>query len=107
MDEIAVGIIDLKTAQTRFEGGPDALWAMVGVPQLGGDEQLFPSKRPRPDRFAYRDTHLFFVAVPFRAIEMSKPHLQCDLGGRLGGNGVGNERAEPDSRYRTLPKRDP
>jgi hypothetical protein len=73
MDQIAIDVVELQSAAARIESGPDPFWTVIGVPQLGGDEHVLPLNRPRLERFAQRITYLFFIAISFSAIEMSKP----------------------------------
>jgi len=102
VDQIAVGIVDLKPAKTRFESRPDALRAMIGIPQLRGNEHVLALNRSGREHLTQRITHRFLIAVPLCAIEMSKPDFQCSLGRLLCCGEIRNERAEPDSGHRTL-----
>ena len=47
VDEIAIDIVDLQPLAARVEGGLDPLGTMVGVPELGGDEDVLPPNGPR------------------------------------------------------------
>ena len=101
VDQIAIDVVDLQSTATRIECGLDPLRAMIGVPQLRGDEQVFPRNGPRLERFPQRITHRRFVAVAFCAIEMSKTHFERGLGGLLGRDEIRNQRAESDRGNRT------
>jgi hypothetical protein len=102
VDQIAIGVVELKSAKARIEGGPDALRAMIRIPQLRGDEHVLALKHSGREHLAQRITYRFFIAVPLCAIEMSKPDFQRSLGRLLRCGEIRDERAEPDSRYRTL-----
>jgi hypothetical protein len=41
VDQVAIDVVHLQASATGFERRQHALWAMVGVPQFGGDEQVF------------------------------------------------------------------
>src|ERR1700677_223927 len=101
MDQIAIDIVHLQSAATGIERGPDPLWTMIGVPQLRGEEHVFPPKCPGLECFAHRFTHRFFIAVTLCAIEMSETHSQCSLDGLLGLDRIRNQRAESDNGDRT------
>jgi hypothetical protein len=75
---------------------------VIAVPQLGGDEQILSPNRSGVEHLAQRVTHGRFVTVPLCAIQMSKPHSQCGLGGLLGRGEIRNERAKPDGGHRAL-----
>jgi hypothetical protein len=102
VNQITVGIVDLKAVETSVEGRSDALRAVIGVSQLGGDEQILSLNRSGVEHLAYRVTHRRLIAVSFCAIEMSKPDSQCSFGGLLGFGKIRNERAKPDSGHRAL-----
>jgi hypothetical protein len=58
-----------------IECGLDAIRPMVGVPELGGDEQVLSYHRSRGQGFVERGTHRFLIAIAFGAIEVSESHL--------------------------------
>jgi hypothetical protein len=101
VDQVAVGVVDLQSAATRFVGGPDPLGTVIAVPQLRGDEDVLPRNRPRVERFTQRLTDRLLISVPLRAVEMSKAHFQRCRGGLLGRHEIRNQGAEPDDRNRT------
>src|SRR3954471_24994340 len=103
MDNIAFDIVDPQSPPTGVEGRFDPLWTMIGVPQLGGDEQVLPLKRPRLEGFLDRIANCFFIAVAFRTIEMSESHLQRRPGSLFGRERIRNQRAKPDSGEFTRP----
>src|ERR1700743_3996290 len=90
MDEIAIDIVQLQPPATGVEGRLDPLWTMIAVPQLGGNEQVVPLKRPRLERFLDRIANRFFITVAFRTIEMPKSRFQRRLGGLFGCDGIRN-----------------
>ena len=98
---IAIDIVELQPPAARVEGGLDPFGAMIGVPELRGDEQVLPPKRPRLERFLNRIADRFFVAIAFRTIEMAKSDFQCSLGGLPGCERIRDQRAEPDRGDRT------
>src|ERR1700754_1812971 len=98
MNQIAVQIVQLKSAQSCFERRPYALGAVVVVPQLRGDEQLVATNDAGLERIAHRETHDVFVAVELGAIEMTKAGFERDPDRLPRGDGVWNQGAEANGR---------
>src|SRR3954468_23146932 len=108
VDEIAIDIVELESAQTGLEGGFDPLWTMIGIPQLRGDKDVLPLQRSRFEGFTQRVANRLFVSIAFCAVEMSETDRQRGFGGSLGVAKVRDERAETDGgdRTRTMRKLD-
>ena len=81
MDEIAVDVVEAAVGQGFLQRRAHPFRAVVGVPQLGGDKDVRPLDRPCCERLQQRISHRVFVAVAFRAIQVSEAHFQCRLGG--------------------------
>ena len=43
MDEVEVQVVQLEVFQRLLQCGTHVLWAVLGVPQLGGDEEFLAS----------------------------------------------------------------
>src|SRR5215469_14516466 len=76
---------------------------MIGVPQLGGNEDVFArdssSGKPSLQRF----THLALVPVSLRTIEVSKSGFQCVSGRGYRHGWVGNQGSETERGHMTAP----
>ena len=96
MDDIAIDGVDLQPPAARVKGRLDPLGAMIGVPELRGDEDVLPPNRSRPEQCLHRIADRFLIAVAFRAIEMPEACFQRGLRRFLGREGIGDQRAEPD-----------
>src|ERR1700689_166501 len=74
---------------------------MIVVPELRTDEDVLPFDlallEHRPHCFA----HLFFISVPFGAIELTKARLQRDPDGIFCFDRIRNQRAKPERRNLT------
>jgi hypothetical protein len=96
VNEIEIQIAKPKSVQTGFESGPNALGPVIAVPQLCGNEDVFPrnscSRAPGVQRLAY----LALVPVSLSAIEVPKPSLERVSGRGDGQGGVGNQGAEAE-----------
>ena len=51
VDEIEVEVVEAEAGETGVEGGFDAVGAVIGVPEFGGDEDIFTRKTGRGEAF--------------------------------------------------------
>jgi hypothetical protein len=100
VDEIEIDVVELKFPETRLESGSHAFRTMIVVPELRGDEHVLPLDPPRPEHLLHRFADFLLIPVTFRSIELAKPGFQRGLGGDLGCDGVGNQRAEAERGHR-------
>lgn len=63
VDDVAIDGVHLQPPAAAVEGGLDPFGAMIGVPQLGGDEDVPAPGRPRPEGGPERLADRLFVAV--------------------------------------------
>ena len=61
------------------EGLAAAAIPVLGVPQLGGDEQILPLHSSRGDRLVQRSAHLLLVAVGCSAVDVAIASLKSRL----------------------------
>src|SRR5262245_34059781 len=98
MNEVTIDVVEAQSTTAPVECRFDPLWTMIGVPQFRGDEHVLAQNLARPEHVLHGIANRFFIAIAFRAIEMSEPDFQCSLGRLSGRDGIGNECAKPDSR---------
>src|SRR3989441_2278867 len=93
VDEIQIDIIEAEFVATLFERPQRRLVAMVVVPELRCDEDLFPRDPAFPDR----DSDVAFVPIQLRGIEQAISDLEGDRDrapGRLPGAGLPHAQAQ-------------
>jgi hypothetical protein len=71
VDQVEVQVVQAEQLQALVEGAERLVVAVVGVPQLGGDEQLVPGNAR--DRLA----DAFLVAVGRGGVDAAVAGLQC------------------------------
>src|ERR1700710_2800656 len=103
MDDVAIDIVELQSPAAGIESWLDPFRAMIGVPQLRGDEQVLAPKRARLECVVNSLANGDFIAIAFRTIQMSKSRFQRRPGRLLGCNEVRNQRAKPDGGDRAGP----
>src|ERR1041385_6169973 len=79
VNEIAIDMVDLQPAAACVEGRSYSLWAVVGVPQLRGNEHVVALNLPSLEYLLHRIANRFLIAVPFGAVERSKARFQRGL----------------------------
>jgi hypothetical protein len=99
VNEIEVQIVDPEPRQTGIESRLDALGPMIGVPQLGSNEDVCPRNPSSGHASLQRLAHLALVPVSFRAIEVSKSGFQRVSGSADRRGCIGYQSAEPEHRY--------
>jgi hypothetical protein len=96
VNEIEIQVVEPESLQTRLESRFDALWPMIGVPQLCGNKDVF-TRNPSSDKSCLqRLAHLTLVPVSFRAIEVSKSSFQRVSGSTYRRGRIGNQGAKPE-----------
>ena len=96
VDDVAVGVVDLESFATGVEGGFDAFGAVVGVPEFGGDKEVFAPGGAGVVGGLHGFADGFFVAVAFGTIKMAESDFEGALDSLPGDEGVGDEGAEAD-----------
>src|SRR5438552_4773068 len=93
VDQVQVDVVEAELAATLLERPQRRLVAVVVVPELRRDEDLFPRDPALPDR----GPEIPFVPVELRGIEMAVPDFEgvCDrLARLLSGSGLPHAEAE-------------
>src|SRR6202012_3136081 len=85
VDEVAVKVVDLQPPEAGVEGGLDPLGAVVGVPEFGGDKEVFARNDAGLERGMNGVADGFFVAVTLGAIEVAEADFDGGAGGLFGG----------------------
>ena len=99
VDEIEIEEVELEFLEAGLEGGLDAFGAMVGVPELGDDEDVLPFDRSGFDHLAQPLRRLGFRCGSVRRCRLCGIRLPCRrLGCVSGCRGVRNERAKAQLR---------
>ena len=80
MDEIEIDVVELESLETGLEGRFDALWTMIGVPELRGDKHILALDLSCLEHLLHRFADLLFISVTFRRVERTKSHFQRRLG---------------------------
>ncbi|MNF98897.1 hypothetical protein D3C84_817740 [compost metagenome] len=101
MDQVAVDIVHLQPSATGLERRLNPLGAMVGVPQLGGDEQVFAADCSARHHLLQGNADLFFISIALCTIEMTKARVQGLLDRLRGDRKISKQRAEPNRRHFT------
>ena len=96
VDEVEVEIGEAESLEAGFEGGFDAVGAVVGVPDFCGDENVFAREAGGGEAFAEGLADFALVAVAFGAVEVAEAGDEGVAGGGDGEGGVGDEGAEAE-----------
>ena len=96
VDDVAIDVVDVESAAAGVEGGLDAFGAVIGVPELGGDEDFFALCCSCGVCGLHGVADGFFIAVAFGAIEMAEADVESGLSRLSGREGIGDQGAEAD-----------
>src|SRR5271166_7091175 len=97
--KIEIEILELESFQTRLESRFDAFGPVIGIPQLGGNKNVFARAPLIGKSCLQRPAYLALVPVSFRAIEVSKSGFQCFSGRSYGHGCVGNQGPKAECRH--------
>ncbi len=96
VNEVEVEIGEAEAGEAGFEGGFDAVGAMIGVPELCGDEDFFTRKTGCGEAFAEGLADFALIAVAFGAVEVTEASAEGIAGGGDRFGVVGDEGAEAE-----------
>ena len=101
MDEIEVEVVEAQVGERLAAGSDDVVLAVLVVPQLGGDPELFAFDSSAEDLLK-GGADGAFVAVDGCAIEVPVAECGCAfdrIGHLAGADAIGSEGTQADSRH--------
>src|ERR1700722_9982117 len=78
--EVQIHVVEPKSVQARMQGRLYSFGSVIGVPQLGGDKEIFALNRSGDQARVEYLAYLAFVAISFGTVEVAKSGFQCVSG---------------------------
>ena len=96
MNQIKIEVVEAQFFEAGGEGGLDAFGPVIGIPQFGGDENIFTREFSGSQAGLQRGADFEFVAIALGAIEVAKSGGERVSGGGARQGWVGNQSAKAE-----------